>query len=133
MIEERAFAAINRILAREWDVGDTTSGNVQMIAARADKIRCLAPRIGPDDLEVVGGLDAFVTDARRYHNHVAGTHIEDFPILAAEHQLGGSARDAEDFMIQGMEMVIWIDPPTPHGPPIVSNEAVLEPVRRVFG
>ncbi len=89
------------------------------------------PRIGADDHEIVGRLDAPMPGARRQHHHVACLDGEHLSFGAAELHRDAAARNAQHLVRRGVEMQEGVDAVAPAVAPAMPGESPLERHRRI--
>ncbi|MES2924749.1 MAG: hypothetical protein V4819_24560 [Verrucomicrobiota bacterium] len=119
-------------MLRKRDLCDAVAGRIDFIVARTNEIGFFAARIGTHNLEIIGRMEARVSDSGRDYNDITDPYVEYLAILTSEHQLRVAAGHTEHLVIGGVIMMIGIDSPSPDAKPVVGDKPLLEPRGRVF-
>src|SRR6266481_3626364 len=85
-------------------------------------------RVGADDEEVGGGLDAAVAGARRESDDIAGVDGDRLAAFSAEDEVGVAGGEAQDFVRGGVVVVEVVDAVAPLRGPAVGGEEALHGV-----
>ena len=133
MLAQGAADAVDGIFRREEDGGDALTEGGEGRFAGADEGGFLAVGVGADDLEIRGGMEAFVARAGGEDNDIPRSDMEFLSIFPTEEESGLPTGDAEDFVVIRVEMMIVINSPAPARAPAVSGEVSLKPSGGILG
>ena len=88
-------------------------------------------RVGADDEEVGGGIDAAVYGAGGEYDDVACVDSDGLAALSAEDEVGLAGGEAQDFVCGGVVMMEVVDAVAPLWRPAIGGEEALHRVREI--
>ena len=124
-LSKRTFNAVDRIIIRKRQSRDRAIGFGPLACPTSKQIPLTTVGIGADNSKVRAGTDVLVSYTSGNYNHIAGTHLNGFAMLAAESQSCRAMINTEHFVRCAVIMSKGIDAVSPRIAPIILRKALL--------